>query len=55
MMKPLIVVMFFSVVLCAALTFPDPVATLRGLFVQAIPMGGGAYVRGIGRSLTLLS
>jgi Mn2+/Fe2+ NRAMP family transporter len=58
-MKPLIVVMFFSVVLCAALTFRDPVATLRGLFVPAIPRGGGAYVLsligGIGGSLTLLS
>lgn len=58
-MKPLIVVMFFSVVLCAALTFRDPVATLRGLFVPVIPSGGGAYVLsligGIGGSLTLLS
>lgn len=58
-MKPLILVMFFSVVLCAALTFREPVATLRGLFVPAIPSGGGAYVLsligGIGGSLTLLS
>lgn len=58
-MKPLIVVMFVSIVLCAALTFPDPMAVLRGLFVPAIPSGGGTYVLsligGIGGSLTLLS
>lgn len=58
-MKPLIAVMFVSVVLCAALTFRDPAAVLRGLFVPTIPAGGGPYVLsligGIGGSLTLLS
>ncbi len=58
-MKPLIVVMFVSIVLCAALTFREPVAVLRGLFVPIIPSGGGTYVLsligGIGGSLTLLS
>ena len=58
-MKPLIVVMFVSIVLCAALTFREPVAVLRGLFVPTIPDGGGTYVLsligGIGGSLTLLS
>ena len=58
-MKPLIVLMFVSIVACAALTFRDPAAVLRGLFVPAIPSGGGTYVLsligGIGGSLTLLS
>jgi Mn2+/Fe2+ NRAMP family transporter len=58
-MKPLIVVMFVSIVACAALTFQEPGAVLRGLFVPAIPSGGGTYVLsligGIGGSLTLLS
>jgi Mn2+/Fe2+ NRAMP family transporter len=58
-MKPLIVVMFVSIVACAGLTFREPMAVLRGLFVPAIPSGGGTYVLsligGIGGSLTLLS
>ncbi|MES2697835.1 MAG: Nramp family divalent metal transporter, partial [Verrucomicrobiota bacterium] len=58
-MKPLIVVMFFSIVVCAALTFREPAAALRGLLVPIIPAKGGAYVLsligGIGGSLTLLS
>jgi Mn2+/Fe2+ NRAMP family transporter len=58
-MKPLIVMMFVSIVLCAALTFREPGAVLYGLFVPAIPAGGGTYVLsligGIGGSLTLLS
>jgi Mn2+/Fe2+ NRAMP family transporter len=58
-MKPLIVVMFASIVLCAALTFREPGAVLHGLFVPAIPSGAGTYVLsligGIGGSLTLLS
>ena len=57
--KPLIAIMFISVVGCAALTFHDPVALLGGLFVPRIPSGGGAYVfsliGGIGGSLTLLN
>ncbi len=58
-MKPLIVVMFASIVACAALTFSDPFAVMHGLVVPEIPKGGGTYVLsligGIGGSLTLLS
>lgn len=58
-MKPLIVVMFVSIVLCAALTSTEPAAVLRGLFVPTIPSGARTYVLsligGIGGSLTLLS
>ena len=58
-MKPLIVVMFVSIVACAALTFREPMVVLRGLFVPTIPSGGATYVLsligGIGGSLTLLS
>jgi len=58
-MKPLIVFMFFSIVICAALTFHDPLRVLRGLTVPSIPVGGAAYVLsiigGVGGSLTLLS
>ena len=58
-MKPLVIVMFASIVACAALTFREPAAVLHGLFVPEIPDGGGTYVLsligGIGGSLTLLS
>lgn len=58
-MKPLIVFMFFSIVLCAVLTFHDPLNVLRGLFVPSIPRADAAYVLsiigGVGGSLTLLS
>lgn len=58
-MKPLIVVMFVSIVACAALTFREPIAALKGFVVPQIPTNGGAYVLsligGIGGSLTLLS
>ncbi len=58
-MKPLVVVMFVSIVACAALTFREPLTMLHGLLVPEIPRGGGTYVLsligGIGGSLTLLS
>lgn len=58
-MKPLIVVMFISIVVCAVLTFREPVSALKGFLVPRIPANGGAYVLsiigGIGGSLTLLS
>ena len=58
-MKPLIVLMFVAIVLCAALTFSEPVAMLKGLVIPAIPKGAGAYVLslvgGIGGSVTLLA
>lgn len=58
-MKPLIAIMFISVVLCAAFTFHDPAAVFRGLVVPSIPSRAGPYVLsligGVGGSLTLLS
>ena len=57
-MKPLIAIMFVSVVVCAIVVFPKPGEVCSGLFVPAIPRGGGPYVLsligGIGGSLTLL-
>jgi len=57
-MKPLIAVMFVTVVACAVLTFHDPSGVLRGLTLPTIPEGAGAFVLsligGIGGSLTLL-
>jgi len=57
-MKPLITVMFVTVVSCAVLTFHDPSGVLRGLSVPTIPDGAGAFVLsligGIGGSLSLL-
>ncbi len=59
LMKPLIVAMFISIVACAAFTFQEPAATIRGLIIPTIPQGAGAFVLsligGIGGSLTLLS
>ncbi len=58
-MKPLVIVMFFSIVACAALTFREPAAVLQGLLAPMIPENGGFYVLsligGIGGSVTLLS
>jgi Mn2+/Fe2+ NRAMP family transporter len=58
-MKVLIATMFFSIIACAALTFHDPAAVLRGLFVPAIPTGGGSSVLsvlgGIGGSIAMLA
>ena len=58
-MKPLIAIMFISVVSCAALIFREPAEVLRGLLVPQLPRAGGPYVLsligGIGGSLTLLS
>ena len=58
-MKVLIATMFFSIVACAALTFHDPSAVLRGLLVPAIPAGGGSSVLsvlgGVGGSIAMLA
>lgn len=58
-MKPLVAVMFFGVVTCAALTLHDPVRVLRGLLVPHVPDGSGSYLLslmgGVGGTLTLLS
>jgi hypothetical protein len=57
-MKALIVVMFFSIIACAAITIHDPLSILKG-FVPSIPSSGGTSVLsvlgGIGGSITLLS
>jgi Mn2+/Fe2+ NRAMP family transporter len=59
LMKVLICVMFFAIVLCAAVILRNPVEILHGLFVPWIPAGGGMYVLsvigGVGGSVTLLS
>jgi len=58
-MKTLIATMFFSIVACAAVTLHDPAALVRGLFVPAIPAGGGGSVLsvlgGIGGSIAMLA
>lgn len=58
-MRPLIAVMFVSIIVCAALTFREPLAVARGLFIPGIPANAGTYVLsligGIGGSVTLLS
>jgi Mn2+/Fe2+ NRAMP family transporter len=58
-MKVLIGTMFFAILACAALTFTDPAAVLRGLLMPAMPPGGGASVLsilgGIGGSVTMLA
>ena len=58
-MKPLIVLMFASIVACAAITINDPLAILRGLLVPSIPPAGTPHVfsliGGIGGSVTLLT
>ena len=58
-MKALIATMFFSIITCAALTFSNPGTFLRGLFVPAIPTGGGSSVLsvlgGIGGSIAMLA
>jgi Mn2+/Fe2+ NRAMP family transporter len=59
LMKTLVGIMGFSIVLCAILTFQNPMATLKGLVLPVIPPGSGMYVLsivgGIGGSLTILS
>ncbi len=59
LVKTLVGVMAFSILVCAALTFSDPVGVMRGSLVPTIPEGGGMYVLsligGIGGSITMLS
>ena len=59
LMKTLVGVMGFSILVCAALTFHEPVAVLSGTFIPTIPHGAGLYVLsiigGIGGSVTMLS
>ena len=58
-MSPLIALMFVSIVVCAALTFREPMAVARGLLIPSIPGNAATYVLslvgGIGGSVTLLS
>jgi Mn2+/Fe2+ NRAMP family transporter len=58
-MKPLIALMFFSIVVCASLIHPEPSTALQGLLIPSIPNRSAAYILsligGIGGSLTLLS
>jgi Mn2+/Fe2+ NRAMP family transporter len=59
LMKTLVGVMGFSILVCAALTFHDPVSAVRGALVPTIPEGGGlnvlSIIGGIGGSVTMLS
>jgi Mn2+/Fe2+ NRAMP family transporter len=58
-MKTLVGVMGFSILVCAALTFTDPLGVLRGAFIPSVPAGSGMYVLsligGIGGTITMLS
>ena len=57
--KALVAVMGFTILVCAALTFTDPVGVVRGALIPTVPPGGGMYVLsvigGIGGSITMLS
>src|SRR6188474_517664 len=59
LMKTLVGVMGFSILVCAALTFHDPVSAVRGVLMPSIPEGGGlnvlSIIGGIGGSVTMLS
>lgn len=59
LVKALVAVMGFTILICAALTFADPVGVVRGTLVPTVPPGGGLYVLsvigGIGGSITMLS
>jgi Mn2+/Fe2+ NRAMP family transporter len=59
LMKALVAVMGFSILICAILTFHQPLLTLQGLLVPAVPAGSGrqvlSLVGGIGGSITILS
>jgi Mn2+/Fe2+ NRAMP family transporter len=58
-MRPLTVVMFFTIVACAGMTFREPSTAIRGVLIPAIPETAGPYILsiigGIGGSVTLLS
>lgn len=58
-MRPLIALMFISIIACAAITFRDPAETATGLLIPAIPGNSIStvlsLVGGIGGSVTLLS
>jgi Mn2+/Fe2+ NRAMP family transporter len=58
LVKTLVGVMAFSILVCAVLTFSDPVGVVQGSLVPTVPEGGGMYVLsligGIGGSITML-
>lgn len=58
-MKPLIALMFFTMLACAALTLRDPATALRGLLIPTLPPSSGlaifSIIGGIGGSVTLLA
>lgn len=58
-MRPLIAVMFFTILACAGMTFREPSTAIQGLLIPAIPEKAGPYILsiigGIGGSVTLLS
>ncbi len=58
-MRPLIALMFLSIVVCAGLIFRQPLEVAQGLLIPRIPTGAATYVLsllgGIGGSVTLLS
>lgn len=59
LMKVLVGVMAFSILVCAVLTFRDPVGTLEGLVFPIVPAGSGrqvlSIIGGVGGSITILS
>jgi Mn2+/Fe2+ NRAMP family transporter len=59
LMKTLVAIMGFSMLMCAALTFDDARAVVRGLVIPTVPAGGTAQVLslvgGIGGSIAILS
>lgn len=58
-MKVLITAMFVAIVACAALTFAEPAAVVRGLVTPSIPAGGAGAVLsvlgGVGGSIAMLA
>ncbi|MSR20224.1 MAG: iron transporter [Gemmatimonadetes bacterium] len=56
--KTLVGIMAFTILVCAALTFSDPIGVVRGSLIPTVPAGGGMYVLsvigGIGGSITML-
>ncbi|MBI4519571.1 MAG: Nramp family divalent metal transporter [Gemmatimonadetes bacterium] len=59
LMKLLVGVMGFSILICAVMTFSEPVDAVGGMLIPSIPSGSGLYVLsligGIGGSITILS
>ena len=58
-MKALVAAMFFSIIVCAAITFSAPAAFFEGLVVPSLPPAGGSSVLsvlgGIGGTISMLA